>query len=220
MAEVWQHGWCARMPAMSDRPGLRTDLAQVPHGRTAHRLSWPYLPAYLRAMVEQRLGRRSSMPSPGTPGSRPGSRPCSPGADGSRVFVKAASKQAQADVARAYLDEARKLRAMPAGLPAPVLRWVHDDAGLGRARLRRGRRPAATATVAARRARPRAGPGRGDRGGDRSGAARSAAEDRGGGGAATGRRLGPGRRRLAAPFGGTCAGSGVRVAAGQGVLPH
>ncbi len=29
---------------MSDRPGLRTDLAQVPHGRTAHRLTWP-LPA-------------------------------------------------------------------------------------------------------------------------------------------------------------------------------
>ncbi len=113
---------------MSDRPGLRTDIAQVPHGRTAHRLSWPYLPAYLRAVVEQRLGSSVVDAASRDAGFTPGFASVLTGADGSRMFVKAASKQAQADVAQAYLDEARKLRAMPAGLPAPALRWVHDDA--------------------------------------------------------------------------------------------
>ncbi len=113
---------------MSDRPGLRTDLAQVPHGRTAHRLSWPYLPPYLRAAVEQHLGSSVVDAESRDAGFTPGFASVLTGADGSRVFVKAASKQAQADFARAYLDEARKLRALPSDLPAPPLRWVHDDA--------------------------------------------------------------------------------------------
>ena len=103
---------------MSDRPGLRPDLAQVPHGRTAHRLSWPYLPAYLREVVEQRLGSSVVDAASRDAGFTPGFASVLTGADGSRLFVKAASKQAQADVARAYLDEARKLRAMPPGRPA------------------------------------------------------------------------------------------------------
>ena len=177
---------------MSDRPGLRPDLAQVPHGRTAHRLSWPYLPAYLRAVVEQRLGSSVVDAASRDAGFTPGFASVLTGADGSRLFVKAASKQAQADVARAYLDEARKLRGDARRAARGGAALGARRRGLGRARLRRGRRPAAAAAVARRRARPGAGPGRGDRGGDRSGAARSAAEDRGGGGAATGRRTGTG----------------------------
>src|SRR4029078_11587719 len=111
MAEVCQHGWCARMPDMSDRPGLRTDLAQVPHGRTAHRLSWPYLPVYLRAMVEQRLDSSVVDAASRDAGFTPGFASVLTGADGSRVFVKADSQQAHADVAPASAHEAGQLRA-------------------------------------------------------------------------------------------------------------
>ena len=47
--------------------------------------------------------------------------------DGSRHFVKAASKKAQAPFADAYCEEVRKLRALPPDLPVPRLRWSHED---------------------------------------------------------------------------------------------
>jgi len=48
-------------------------------------------------------------------------------ADGSRHFVKAASKKAQKPFADSYREEARKLRALPPGLPVPRLLWSHED---------------------------------------------------------------------------------------------
>ncbi len=48
-------------------------------------------------------------------------------ADGSRHFVKAASVVAQRPFAQSYRDEARTLAALPAGVPAPALRWAHED---------------------------------------------------------------------------------------------
>jgi hypothetical protein len=45
-------------------------------------------------------------------------------ADGSRHFVKAASRVAQRPIAEAYHEEARKLRALPERVPAPRLLWT------------------------------------------------------------------------------------------------
>ena len=48
-------------------------------------------------------------------------------ADGSRHFVKAASTKAQKLFAGSYREEARKLQALPPGVPAPRLLWLLDD---------------------------------------------------------------------------------------------
>jgi hypothetical protein len=48
-------------------------------------------------------------------------------ADGSRLFVKAASVKAQAAFAAAYREEARKLSLLPDAAPAPRLLWSLDD---------------------------------------------------------------------------------------------
>ena len=47
--------------------------------------------------------------------------------DGSRHFVKAASTKAQKLFAGSYREEARKLQALPPGVPAPRLLWLLDD---------------------------------------------------------------------------------------------
>ena len=47
--------------------------------------------------------------------------------DGSRHFVKAASVKAQRMFADSYREEARKLAALPASVPAPRLLWMLDD---------------------------------------------------------------------------------------------
>jgi hypothetical protein len=49
------------------------------------------------------------------------------GEDGTRIFVKAASKKAQRPFADADREEIRKLRLLPAGLPVPRLLWSHED---------------------------------------------------------------------------------------------
>lgn len=106
------------------------DLAtveEVPHGRTARRLEWAHLPPQLRALVEDRLGspviRAESQGSGFTPGfaSRLTAR------DGSRLFVKAASRKAQGPFAQAYAQEARTLELLPDAVPAPRLLWTHAD---------------------------------------------------------------------------------------------
>ncbi len=112
-------------------PGSATSVLTapaVPHGRTARRLSWLHLPAALRAEVEQRLGSPVvSSQSQGT-GFTPGFASRLHAADGTRLFVKAASKVAQRAVADSYAEEARVLaRLAPYAVPAPELRWTHED---------------------------------------------------------------------------------------------
>jgi hypothetical protein len=109
--------------------GRPIDAAQVPHGRTAQRLTWRFLPAHIRSLVEEHLGSPVVDASSQDSGFTPGFASVLTGADGSRLFVKAASGRAQAGSADAYRQEARKLAALPAELPAPRLRWVYDDEG-------------------------------------------------------------------------------------------
>jgi hypothetical protein len=98
----------------------------IPHGRTARRLEWPHLPPHVRALVEEHCGSPViEAVSQGT-GFTPGFASVLTCADGSRHFVKAASRKAQRMFAEAYAEEARKLAVLPLTAPAPRLLWLHD----------------------------------------------------------------------------------------------
>ena len=99
----------------------------IPHGRTARRLEWPLLPPPTRALVERRLGSRVVAAHSAGAGYTPGLASVLVCADGSRHFVKAASKKAQRPFADAYREEVRKLHALPDDLPVPRLLWSHED---------------------------------------------------------------------------------------------
>lgn len=98
----------------------------APVGRTAQRLEWLHLPPELRAVVERQIGTPVAEAVSQTSGFTPGFASVLVGEDGSRHFVKAASVKAQRMFAESYREEARKLAALPDGVPAPRLRWFHD----------------------------------------------------------------------------------------------
>lgn len=110
---------------MSRHPGAATE--PVPVGQTARRLEWPFLPPHIRALVEDRCGSDVVSAESRNSGFTPGFASVLTCADGSRHFVKAASVKAQQLFATSYREEARKLAALPDGIPAPRLRWQHDD---------------------------------------------------------------------------------------------
>ncbi|QIG42709.1 hypothetical protein G5V58_07855 [Nocardioides anomalus] len=97
--------------------------SHIPHGRTARRLDWVFLPPRVRAEVEGRLGSAVVEAASQDAGFTPGFASVLTCADGSRHFVKAASVKAQRMFADAYREEARKLGALPAEAPAPPLLW-------------------------------------------------------------------------------------------------
>jgi aminoglycoside phosphotransferase (APT) family kinase protein len=98
----------------------------IPHGRTARRLEWAHLPPPVRAAIEERCGSPVVEAVSQGGGFTPGFASVLVCADGSRHFVKAASTVAQRLFAESYREEARKLRALPEGTPAPRLLWVLD----------------------------------------------------------------------------------------------
>jgi hypothetical protein len=100
----------------------------IPHGRTARRLSWAHLPPLVRRAVEARLGSPVVEAVSQDSGFTPGFASVLTCADGSRTFVKAASTRAQRLFADAYREEARKLAALPADVPAPRLLWTDEVA--------------------------------------------------------------------------------------------
>ncbi len=99
----------------------------APTGRTARRLEWAHLPPAVRALIEERIGTPVAEARSQTSGFTPGFASVLVGEDGSRHFVKAASVKAQRVFAESYREEARKLAALPASVPAPALLWTHDD---------------------------------------------------------------------------------------------
>ncbi len=100
--------------------------APPPAGRTARRLEWRFLPPDVRALVEERCGSPVVEAVSQGGGFTPGFASALTCEDGSRHFVKAASAQAQRPFAEAYREEARKLQALPAGLPAARLLWSEE----------------------------------------------------------------------------------------------
>ncbi len=106
------------------------DLAtveSVPHGRTARRLEWAHLPPPVRRLVEGRLGSPVVKAESQGSGFTPGFASRLTGEDGSRLFVKAASRKAQRPFAESYAEEVRMLGQLPDGLPVPRLLWAHED---------------------------------------------------------------------------------------------
>jgi hypothetical protein len=109
------------------QPQHPSAVAQVPHGRTARRIDWGLLPPALRRTVETRLGSRVAQARSAGAGYTAGFASLLVGENGTRMFVKAASKKAQRTAADAYRDEIRKLRLLPPGLPTTRLLWSHED---------------------------------------------------------------------------------------------
>ncbi|MBD8870032.1 phosphotransferase [Nocardioides donggukensis] len=101
-------------------------IQPVPTGKTARRLEWQFLPVHIRRLVEQRCGSPVVEADSQTGGFTPGFASVLTCEDGSRHFVKAASVKAQRMFAESYREEARKLAALPAGVPAPRLLWRHE----------------------------------------------------------------------------------------------
>ncbi len=99
----------------------------APHGKTARRLEWTFLPPHLRAWIERRCGSPVVSAISQNSGFTPGFASVLVCEDGSRHFVKAASVKAQRLFADSYREEARKLSALPSGVPAPRLKWHLDD---------------------------------------------------------------------------------------------
>lgn len=97
-----------------------------PVGRTARRLDWAHLPPAVRSAVERRLGSRVVDSASRDAGFTPGLASVLTCADGSRLFLKAASTKAQKIAADAYRIEARRLRTLPPSAPAPRLQWVDE----------------------------------------------------------------------------------------------
>lgn len=113
------------MSPITPRAPARTDA--LPHGRTARRLEWPLLPPVLRSMIERRIGSPVVTADSAGAGYTPGFASVLTCRDGTRHFVKAASKKAQRPFADSYREEVRKLGALPPGLPVPRLLWSHED---------------------------------------------------------------------------------------------
>lgn len=104
-----------------------TPVRPDPKDGTARRLEWQFLPPRVRALVEHHCGSPVVAAASQTSGFTPGFASVLTCADGTRHFVKAASVKAQRAFAESYREEARKLVALPAGVPAPRLLWSHDD---------------------------------------------------------------------------------------------
>ncbi|MEO6266837.1 MAG: hypothetical protein ABIO66_09565 [Nocardioidaceae bacterium] len=98
----------------------------IPHGKTAQRLTWPHLPPAVRGLIEEHCGSPVVDAVSQGGGYTPGFASVLTCADGSKHFVKAASTRAQKPFADSYREEARKLRTLPASVPAPRLLWSID----------------------------------------------------------------------------------------------
>src|SRR4029077_6417004 len=148
----WHEARAAPGPRLPSRRGVGEEGAvsaaipnPIPYGRTARRLEWPHLPPTVRSEIEQRCGSPVVEAVSQGGGFAPGVASVLICADGSRHFVKAASTAAQRMFAASYREEARKLQALPEGVPAPRLLWTLDGdwvvLGLEYVEARAPRRP-------------------------------------------------------------------------------
>ncbi|MEU4570073.1 phosphotransferase [Micromonospora sp. NPDC023956] len=104
-------------------------LPPVSYAVTAERPSWEELPAGLRGAVSARLGVPVRSVRVMSAGFTRGFAGVLETADGGRVFVKAASRSDQPDLAAWYAREVAVLDRLPTGLPVPRPRWTLDAAG-------------------------------------------------------------------------------------------
>lgn len=113
--------------ALPSAPVGTAGVPTVPHGHTAVRLGWKFLPREVRGLVEERLGGPVVSAVSQDSGFTPGFASVLTTEAGTRGFVKAASRLAQREIAASYAEEGRKLTVLGEGIPSPRLEWVHDD---------------------------------------------------------------------------------------------
>lgn len=101
-------------------------VPEIPHGKTARRLTWEFLPRELRTEIEDRLGGEVVKAISHNSGFTPGFASTLRAENGAELFVKTAHRTAQAVAARSYAAEARSLRLLGHGIPAPRLLWTSD----------------------------------------------------------------------------------------------
>jgi aminoglycoside phosphotransferase (APT) family kinase protein len=104
--------------------GLSTPAFPPASGR---RMQWDEMPAPVRSAIEDRLGSRVVSARSQAGGFSPGVAARLRLADGARVFVKAVCGSSNPDSPAIHRREARVAAALPAGVPAPALRWSWDD---------------------------------------------------------------------------------------------
>ena len=102
-------------------------LAEIPHGRTARRLTWEFLPRELRGEIETRLGGEVVKATSHNSGFTPGFASTLRTENGAALFVKTAHRTAQAVAARSYAIEAASLKRLGPAIPSPALLWVIDE---------------------------------------------------------------------------------------------
>lgn len=91
------------------------------------RLRWDALPEHLRDEIEGRLGSAVVEVRSHEGGYSPGMAATLTTGLGERVFVKAVSTAFHRRSAELYRDEGRVNALLPRGVPAPRMRWCHDD---------------------------------------------------------------------------------------------
>jgi hypothetical protein len=125
------------MAVVGDSPDWQQDAVStrsgtvIPVRRTARRPIWEELPRGVRDEVERLAGADVVHATSTATGFTSGFASRLDLADGRSVFVKAASARTDERVGwpitGAYREEVRKLRALPAEVPAPRLQWWLDD---------------------------------------------------------------------------------------------
>jgi hypothetical protein len=106
---------------------MTVSQAAIPHGRTARRLEWRFLPPHVRDLVERECGSPVVRADSQGGGFTPGFASVLTCEDGTRHFVKAASGKAQRMFAASYRREGVVRAALPEGVPAPALLWSSDS---------------------------------------------------------------------------------------------
>jgi hypothetical protein len=91
------------------------------------RLAWSDMPRDVRARIAELAGAEVATEAPATTGFSPGYASLLELGDGTEVFVKAVSPEQNPDSPNLARAEIRALELLPPGVPAPRLRWSHDD---------------------------------------------------------------------------------------------
>jgi Ser/Thr protein kinase RdoA (MazF antagonist) len=114
---------------------MRRLIPDYPLSATATRPEWSQLPTGIRRVVIDRCGAEVDAALSVTVGFTAGFASRLRFTDGSTAFVKAADRVGDAwhdHAVDGYLEEARKLRALPPAVPAPRLRWLYEGGVDGR----------------------------------------------------------------------------------------
>lgn len=117
-------GW--HLDTVSTRTGI-----VIPVRATARRPHWEQLPTAVHEVIEAKAGAPVVAAHSVGSGFTPGFASRLDLADGSRIFVKAASSADDVQhgwpLSNAYREEARKLRALPTSIGTPPLQWCVDE---------------------------------------------------------------------------------------------